>query len=152
MSAVYTAFLFAQSKARDLWQSPLLPFHLGLQALLAGAALMGIMAVLIGNPDLTAVMLWALAVSAALHTLVVWGELALPTVTAHARLAERQLLRGVFRTFFWSGLLLGGVLPVLLLALLPTPIGLLLAAPAALAGLLAYEHAYVQAGQVVPLA
>src|SRR3954470_24303029 len=35
MAAVYTAFLFAQCKGRDLWQSPLLPPHLLVQAVLA---------------------------------------------------------------------------------------------------------------------
>jgi hypothetical protein len=34
MTAVYTAYLFAQAKARDLWQNPLLPPHLLVQALL----------------------------------------------------------------------------------------------------------------------
>ena len=33
LTAVYTAFLFAQSKARDLWQNPLLPVHFGVQAM-----------------------------------------------------------------------------------------------------------------------
>ena len=39
-TAVYTAYLFAQAKARDLWQSPLLAPHLAVQAVLAGAAAM----------------------------------------------------------------------------------------------------------------
>src|SRR5205085_7312342 len=38
MTAVYTAYLFAQAKARDLWQSPLLPPHLLVQSLLLGSA------------------------------------------------------------------------------------------------------------------
>ena len=38
MTAVYTAYLFAQAKARDLWQNPLLPPHLLVQALAVGAA------------------------------------------------------------------------------------------------------------------
>ena len=38
MTAIYTAYLFAQAKARDLWQSPLLPPHLLVQTLLAGGA------------------------------------------------------------------------------------------------------------------
>ena len=38
MTAVYTAYLFAQAKARDLWQNPLLPPHMAVQAVLAGAA------------------------------------------------------------------------------------------------------------------
>ena len=40
MAAVYTAYLFAQAKARDLWQSPLLAPHLLVQAILLGAAVM----------------------------------------------------------------------------------------------------------------
>ena len=27
MTAIYTAYLFAQAKARDMWQNPLLPPH-----------------------------------------------------------------------------------------------------------------------------
>lgn len=38
--ACYTAYLFAQAKARDLWQNPLLPPHLAVQAVLAGAAVL----------------------------------------------------------------------------------------------------------------
>ena len=34
LTAVYTAYLFAQAKARDLWQNPLLPPHFVVQAVL----------------------------------------------------------------------------------------------------------------------
>ena len=37
-TAVYTAFLFGQAEGRDLWQSPLLPAHLLVQAVMSGAA------------------------------------------------------------------------------------------------------------------
>ncbi|HZM00534.1 MAG TPA: 4Fe-4S dicluster domain-containing protein, partial [Planctomycetota bacterium] len=37
-TAVYTAFLFRQAKARDLWQSPLTPLHMLGHALVGGAA------------------------------------------------------------------------------------------------------------------
>ena len=36
MTAVYTAYLFAQARARDLWQSPLLPPHMAVQGMLGG--------------------------------------------------------------------------------------------------------------------
>ncbi len=39
-TAVYTAYLFAQAKARDLWQSPLLAPHMLVQAVLLGAAVL----------------------------------------------------------------------------------------------------------------
>ena len=152
MTSVYTAFLFAQSKARDLWQNPLLPFHLGLQALLAGAATMSLLGVFSGQAAFLNAAIWTVGVSALVHVLVTWGELSLPHVTAHAKLAAAYLTNGVFKKYFWGGMLVGGVLPVLILALLPNLFGLVLASLAALAGLLAFEHAYVQAGQSVPLA
>ena len=37
---VYTAFLFAQARARDLWQSPLLPPHLVVQTAVAGSSVL----------------------------------------------------------------------------------------------------------------
>jgi formate-dependent nitrite reductase membrane component NrfD len=151
MTSVYTAFLFAQSKARDLWQNPLLPFHLGLQALLAGAAIMGILGAF-ANPAFVTASLWTVAMSALIHVLISWGEISLPHVTAHASLAARHMTKGVFAKFFWGGLWVGSVVPVLLIVLFSNPFGLILGSLAALAGLLAYEHAYVQAGQSVPLA
>ena len=36
LTAVYTAYLFAQAKARDLWQNPLLPPHLVSSVAIAG--------------------------------------------------------------------------------------------------------------------
>ncbi len=38
LAAVYTAFLFAQAKGRDFWQSPALPVHMLTHSLTAGAA------------------------------------------------------------------------------------------------------------------
>src|SRR4026209_1401579 len=38
LTAIYTAYLFAQAKARDMWQNPLLPPHLFFQSLLLGSA------------------------------------------------------------------------------------------------------------------
>ena len=40
---VYTAFLFGQCEGRDLWQTPLLPAHLIVQALLCGAAVLALL-------------------------------------------------------------------------------------------------------------
>ena len=62
-----------------------------------------------------------------------------------SRLAVEEMTAGKYRGFFWIGVLL-----VALAAAVPW-LGVLAAAPA-LAGLLAHEHAYVQAGQSVPLA
>lgn len=143
-TAAYTAYLFAQAKARDLWQNPLAPPHLVVQALLAGGAVLAPVAAAF-EPAALQPMLVLLAIACATHALLVLGELTLTHATAHAHAAARELVRGRFAGFFWVGMVL-----VALGALAPW-VGAWAAVPA-LAGLLAYEHAYVQAGQAVPLA
>jgi Fe-S-cluster-containing dehydrogenase component/formate-dependent nitrite reductase membrane component NrfD len=144
MTAAYTAYLFAQATARDLWQSPLLPPHFVVQALVAGAAVLLPLAAAF-DPAAVPPLATTLAGASLAHLLLVAGEVSLPHPTAHARLAAREMVAGRFAAFFWSGALL-----VLFAALAPAAGGL--APVAALAGLLAHEHAYVQAGQAVPLA
>ena len=144
-TAVYTAYLFAQAKARDLWQSPLLAPHLAVQAMLAGAGVMlPFLLWLTPGRAVTADEV-ILAAAAAAHVLCVAAETTLPHVTAHARLANREMTGGRFAGFFWPGV-------VLATAAIAAPWIGIAAAPLALAGLLAHEHAYIQAGQSVPLA
>ena len=77
----------------------------------------------------------------------------------HAALAAHEMVRGAHRLSFWTGVGLAalGLLASLIGAASGSPgpaavaIGLA-AAASGLAGLIAYEHAYVQAGQAVPLA
>jgi Ni/Fe-hydrogenase subunit HybB-like protein len=54
MTAVYTAYLFAQAKARDMWQNPLLPPHLLVQAILLGSAILLPAAIYVGSFNLIA--------------------------------------------------------------------------------------------------
>jgi Fe-S-cluster-containing dehydrogenase component len=150
-TAIYTAFLFAQAKARDLWQSALLPPHMAVQTVLAGAGATLLLALAI-EPKAAPSIYWMLFLSVAMHLLLLAGEVALPHGSAHARLAIWEMTTGRFRNFFRAG----GVLLLATLAaatLAPhSAVPAAAAAVAALAGLLAHEHAYVQAGQSVPLA
>jgi Fe-S-cluster-containing dehydrogenase component/formate-dependent nitrite reductase membrane component NrfD len=147
MTGVYTAFLFAQAKARDLWQNPLLPPHLAVQAVLAGAAAL-VPVAMVMEPDLVAALAWTVAGSSAVHLLMILGEVTLPHPTAHARTAAHNLTSGRFKVPFRAGVLLS----VVALAAPLAPVLALPTALAALIGLWAFEHAYVQAGQSVPLA
>ena len=142
LTAVYTAFLFGQAKARDMWQNPLLPVHFLVQALVAGAGATFLVAAK------TAALL-PLAAASAAHLLMIAGEVLMPAPTAHAKLAEREMVHGRYRTWFRLGVVggLAGVAALWLPPWLHWPAVLV-----AMAGLLAYEHAYVQAGQSVPLA
>ncbi|PZR88674.1 MAG: ferredoxin [Candidatus Nephthysia bennettiae] len=140
LTAVYTAFLFAQARARDLWQSPLLAPHLAVQALMLGGAV----ELLLGVPGAALL----LAGAAAVHLALVAAEITVGHPTEHARRAAHQMTTGRYARYFWAGVILA-------LASLGAPwLGTLapLAAVAALAAVLAHEHAYVQAGQSVPLA
>jgi len=160
LTAIYTAYLFAQAKARDLWQNPLLPPHLLVQALLLGAASLLPLAArfdirsLIG-PDSVSVLLWVVASASLLHLLMIWGEVSLTHSTAHARVAVWEMLNGRYQSDFLIGLglsIVGGVLAALAIigyASISIGVG---SAPLALIGVMLYEHAYVQAGQSVPLA
>jgi len=143
-AAVYTAYLFAQARARDLWQNPLLVPHLFVQAILAGAAVLLLPASRFAVEAVPALLV-VLSAGSLAHLALIAGEMTIGHPTEHARLAAREMVRGRYRWFFWTGLALvapGVAAPWLGIA----------AAPIALAGLLAYEHAYVQAGQAVPLA
>jgi len=166
MTAIYTAYLFAQAKARDLWQSSLLPPHLFVQALLLGSVMLLPFAwwlepAAMLRASRVSPLIWILAVTSLLHILMTLGETSLTHATAHARLAAWEMTRGRFRDCFLVGMCLsaaGGLLPWLVLIAsflgsttaipLAGPLG---AVPAAI-GLLLFEHAYVQAGQSVPLA
>ena len=85
------------------------------------------------------------AVASATHVLLVFGEITLPHGTAQTRFAVQQMTHGKYKAFFWSSLVLGAIA-------VATPWLGVFAAGAGLIGLLLFEHAYVQAGQSVPLA
>jgi formate-dependent nitrite reductase membrane component NrfD/ferredoxin len=168
-TAAYTAYLFAQAKARDLWQNPLLPTHLLFQAVLLGSAVLLPLAEyrrrwtssrdLMFVIDFSSVevdrLAWVLASASLIHLLMVWGEVSLTHPTSHSRLAVWEMVKGRYRTEFWIGMLLtffGGLLPLLaVLNVLDMSYGIS-GAPPALIGLMLFENAYVQAGQSVPLA
>ncbi|HXT64347.1 MAG TPA: NrfD/PsrC family molybdoenzyme membrane anchor subunit [Pyrinomonadaceae bacterium] len=166
LTAVYTAYLFAQAKARDLWQNPLLPPHLLVQALSLGSASLLVVAAFenarpraLGIYDPFAVMVsllfWILAITTVLHLLMAWGEVSLTHSTAHSRVAIWEMMRGRYKHSFWLGVA-ASIFSVFFCALAifdyaSTSVALP-AALLALIGMMLYEHAYVQAGQSVPLA
>jgi len=168
LTAVYTAYLFAQAKARDMWQNPLLPPHLLVQAFLLGSAVLLLIASWIekspsddltlmigGVPPGVVASLRILAIASLLHLLMVCGEVSLTHGTAHARLAIWEMVRGRYKGDFWIGMvlsLLGGLLPWLAIFGYVSPSLAVAGAPLALVGIMLYENAYVQAGQSVPLA
>jgi len=155
LAAVYTAFLFGQCEGRDLWQTPLLPVHLIVQALMCGAAVLAMLPVsLSGSSAVLSVARIALIITLAFHLLIVAAEFLMPHATDNSAYAARLITHGPFKTWFWGGaILVGGVLPLILLvsAIAQNNFAFgVAAAGLALLGLLAFEWCFVMAGQSVP--
>ncbi|MFN3284931.1 MAG: 4Fe-4S dicluster domain-containing protein [bacterium] len=156
LAAVYTAFLFAQARARDLWQSPGLPLHLLVQAMVAGASALLLAGALVGLPQHTVRSLsWILLAGLFAHVVLGISEGLGPHPTEDAALAAHHMTRGPYRLLYWLGLGGGSAVAAALLVLWRVGwVGswaVALAGGLALAGLFLYEHSYVQAGQSVPL-
>ena len=157
LAAIYTGFLFAQSKARDLWLSPALPVHLLVQAALAGAAALAILGVVVETTEQTqeflrTVLLWSLVGNL---FIILVGELWLPHGTSDAAKSVQMILRGRFAQRFWIGVvLIGHLVPAAMLLAISSGGYAPVAAAAgvcALVGLLAFEDVWVKAGQALPL-
>ena len=165
-SAGYSAFLFAQAKGRDLWQSPLFLWHLLVQAIVAGAAIVVLLAVLGGYPHIAdaadggrgiiRASNFLLIGGVVLSMLMVLGELLLTPFSADVYYAAEMILHGRLRNMFWLGVVaLGTVAPAgLLLYALADAVSVpleMLAATLSLAGLLIFDKVWIIAGQAAPL-
>jgi len=150
-TAGYSAFLFGQAEGRDFWQSPLLLPRLLVAALVAGAAALLIGGIVAGGDGpslraLVAILIVALVLDAAL----LFAEFSGAHANVDAARAARLITRGAFRARFWGGAVIAGiVVPLVLMGF--GPLGVLIAAVLALAGLWMYEDVWVKAGQSIPL-
>jgi formate-dependent nitrite reductase membrane component NrfD/ferredoxin len=150
-AAVYTAFLFSQAEGRDLWQSPLLPFHLVAQAFMVGSgALLLLDLFLSTDPAFTGVITTVFAVSLVVDLFVTLvGEFSIPHASEVAARAAHEISSGHYKNHFWYGsILLGHVVPFVL-ALLGVPVAAAIAAVCAIAGLYLFEYAFVMAPQEI---
>ena len=155
LMAGYTAFLFGQAEGRDLWQSPLLFWHLLVQAVMVGSGALAVAGVFADlSDDAWQLVTVAFVVSTAVHLLMLGIEYAGKHASRQATVAAHIITTGRYSRLFWMGavlpaaaaLVLGGLtwagLPVALLALAG-----LVVQPA----LVAYESVFVRAGQDPPL-
>lgn len=157
MAAIYTAFLFAQAEGRDLWQTPLLPFHLIVQAFMAGSGMMLLVDLFAPlAPEVTQAAATTFIVAIILDLFVTLaGEFAIPHASEVAARAAHDISHGHYKNYFWSGsIALGHIIPLILVtvgwfvggfALLAAAAGL-----CAIAGLYAFEYAFVMAPQDIP--
>jgi formate-dependent nitrite reductase membrane component NrfD len=155
MVAGYTAFLFGQAEGRDLWQSPLLFWHLIVQAVMVGSGALAVAALVAGTPAPgVALVSRAFLVSTVLHVLMLMLEYLRGHPTKGGAAAAHMVTRGRYARLFWTA----GVALAVIAAAAAVPgwdggaVALVAAAGLAVqVSLLVYESVFVRAGQDVPL-
>ncbi len=156
MAAGYTGFLFGQAEGRDLWQSPLLFWHLLVQAVMVGAGALAIAATAYGlDGDARSLITRCLVLATVGHVLMLLLEYGGRHQTRQAAAAAHLIVHGPYARLFW----LAGVVVAAVAAVIAVPgwNGALTSSLVLLAGvlvqpaLLAYESVFVRAGQDLPL-
>ena len=156
-TAVYTAFLFAQSKGRSFWQSPALPLHMLVHAAVAGAATLYLVSFFVGGlQPMREALMWTLALGLLGGLLVFWAELSVGHPDRDAARAAQMIYKGRYKRLFWGvSVVLGSLVPLALIAagvFLAAPVAIAAAGVLALGGIFAAEHAWIEAPQLIPLA
>jgi Fe-S-cluster-containing dehydrogenase component/formate-dependent nitrite reductase membrane component NrfD len=161
LTATYSAYLFKQARGRVFWNSPLLSIHLFVQMIVAGGAVLMIVAVLRSWMYGTRMMesgfvylQYELIGALVAHTVLMAAELFMPEESIERSRAVRLILRGPFLKLFWGlAVVAGTIVPLIALVAGLAGVGAVATAAAllSLGGILAWEHVWVQAGQAVPL-
>jgi len=158
LMAGYTAFLFGQAEGRDLWQSPVLFWHLQAQAVMVGSGTLLVAGLFLDLPQAAQdLLVAAFVISTLAHLAILLVEYGGRHVSRQAAAAAHIITHGRYARTFW----LGSVFPTVVAAVLGA-VGWAMGAEAggvlaALAGLtvqpalLAYETVFVRAGQDLPL-
>lgn len=153
MTAVYTAFLFAQAKGRDFWQSPSLALHMLVHSFMAGAAVFTVVNLIsaesaVWNGYLHTTLLLSIIVNIALMVL----EFTTTHPTQEAKLTVQMILKGRYKNLFWIGaVLVGNILPLAMLLLGKDPMLSAGAGVLVMIGMYITEKIWVEAPQRVQL-
>ncbi|HVR32337.1 MAG TPA: 4Fe-4S dicluster domain-containing protein [Acidimicrobiia bacterium] len=155
-TAGYTALLFGQAEARDLWQSPTLLWHMVAGAVAAGGAAGLVLALVVQTPQSSQrVFAWALVGGAMALGAIAAAELASHHPTRNITQAMHHLTKGAFARQWWlGGQLLGVAVPILAgsVFLSGGPVEMVaIGCVAVWAGIWFADDAFVKAGQSVPL-
>ncbi|MHB1614767.1 MAG: 4Fe-4S dicluster domain-containing protein [Actinomycetes bacterium] len=155
-AAGYTGFLFGQAEGRDLWQSPLLLWHLLVQAVMVGSGALAIAAAFAGSgPTAQGFLARTFVVATALHVLILLAEYLGRHPSKGAALAAHMITHGRYAATFWWGAVVLATVSLVLVALGWNGRGVatlvVIGALLVQAALLAYESVFIRAGQDVPL-
>jgi formate-dependent nitrite reductase membrane component NrfD len=112
--AIYTAFLFAQAKGRDFWQSPTMPLHMLAHSFMAGAGTLAVAAFFMETEAAWDGYLgYVVAASIVVNLVVMAFELSITHPTVDAKKTVDMILKGRYKMRFWVGVILfGNLLPL----------------------------------------
>jgi len=151
--AVYTAFLFAQAKGRDFWQSPTLALHMVIHSLMAGAAvymLLTSLSVIDGTFDNYLRTFGIISIVANLVTIAV--ELLTTHPTTDAKMVVSMITKGRYKNEFWFvTILIGNLIPLALLMFNYSDMTAMISAIALLIGIYSSNKIWVEAPQRISL-
>lgn len=153
MTAVYTAFLFAQAKGRDFWQSPSLALHMLVHSFMAGAAVFTIVNLISpASAEWLSYLHLTLLLTIGINLGLMVLEFATTHPTEEAKLTVKMILRGRYRNLFWIGaVLVGNILPLALLLMGTDPVMSAAAGVLVMIGMYLTEKIWVEAPQRIQL-
>ena len=151
--AVYTAFLFAQSKGRDFWQSPTLVLHMLTHSVMAGAAIYYLIALVTQTgDDWLHFLRTASVIAIVVNLLTMYVELTLTHPTQDAKSVVDMITKGRYRLRFWfMVILVGNILPLALLCFSGEPLVGSLVGILLLTGIYFNNDIWVEAPQRIAL-
>jgi hypothetical protein len=145
LGAVYTAFLFNQARARDLWQTPIQSaIHMLVHAIMAGSVFMTVIA---PNSShwMANILLWGIVV----NMLIIAKEILIPHDTPDTKKAIHLMTKGYYSKYFWAGIVIGNLIPIVVLNVFPSMS--LIAGGLALVGIYLTEFVRIRVPQMIPL-
>ena len=154
VTAIYTAFLFAQAKGRDFWQSPTLSLHMLVHSLMAGAAAFAVVGLWVELPvDWMPFLKGLLIAAIAANLFTIFLEIVTPHPTEDSKRTVAMIVKGRYSNLFWLGaMLVGNILPLALLLFADSAPLLGAAGLVVLLGIYFTEKIWVEAPQRIPLA
>ncbi len=153
MLAIYTAFLFAQAKGRDFWQSPSLALHMLVHSVMAGAAIFALVLLVAGTENWMSILATVLIIALSVNLFTMITELTMTHPSTAAETVVKMITKGRYKNTFWIGaVLIGNIIPLALLVFMPSATVLTIAAILVLIGIYATEKIWVEAPQRIPLA
>jgi len=146
LGAIYTAFLFNQAKARDLWQTPIQSAsHMLIHAVMAGSVTL-----IIIEPESKLFLSEILFLGIILNLIILFKEIVFYPNTPDTKKAVELMTRGYYSKYFWIGIILGSILPICLIVIniesLIIVSGLLV-----LMGIFLTEFVRIRIPQMIPL-